>query len=153
MVHSAKYELLFCSAEFGRYATEQNIPAQKRIYMESIIIALAIAVVGGLLRFAIKDYLIFKKFRLPSRSFLYGGFYVLIFIVWNISARNIYNKAIVYIPPSSLVKFNESVSVMVADNFSLYYYPGCWLLIWFTLFSIDMIASFVNKEKKAQNQE
>ena len=117
-----------------------------------IIISSFIAVIAWLSRFAIKEYPVFKRFKIPSQIFKYGGFYIFVFLIWNISAHNIYSKTFDYIPKDKISKVNESIGFLMADKSTIYFAVCSWLFLWFCLVIIDEIAKSIHKAREQEKQ-
>jgi hypothetical protein len=120
-------------------------------HLFTISATILIGVMAWVIRFAIKEYPIFKKLKLPSRFFLYGGCYLCIFLIWNLSAHKVFNKISVFIPAPVLPKARESVSNLMADEFTAYFFIGTFFFTWGLVLAIDKFAKFINDERKNTN--
>lgn len=121
--------------------------------MDEIIILLLTAIIGALawlFRFAAKEYPVFKKLKLPSRTFKYLGAYLLIFLLWNLSAHTIFNKLTPYIDNTKKEEVANAVSTIMADIFSIKFYIVAFIFSWGILFLIDHFAKEIYNARKGE---
>ena len=123
--------------------------------MESIFvipISAFIAVTAWLTTFAIKEYQVFKRLKIPSNILKYGSPSIFTLILWNIAANHIYSKMLLYVPPDKISEMNKSI-VMMADKETIYFFIGAWLFIWFCCVCIDKLANSINKARNEVNNK
>lgn len=109
-----------------------------------LILSSFAAVAAALTRFAIKEYTVFKKLKIPSLIFKHG-FYT-IFIIWlcHLSANYVYSSMLPLIQTDKIEQVNKYVT-LVTDKWFVYYLTGWWLFIWFCTVAIDELAKNINK--------
>jgi hypothetical protein len=118
-----------------------------------LILSSFVAVFAWLTRFAIKEYSVFKKLKIPSTIFKTGA--EAIFIIWicHIASNYVYLKMLPLVQPDKIEQINKIIILMVNKWFAIYF-TVVWLFLWFCAVIIDDIAKNINKirdEDKTKN--
>lgn len=119
-----------------------------------LIIALStlIAALAWISRFAINEYPVFKRLKIPSKILQYGFPTVFTFCLWNISANRIYSAMMPFIQQDKIEEMKKTITYM-ADNNDAYSFTASWLFLWFCAICIDELAKSINKARSAENEK
>ena len=111
-----------------------------------------IAVVAWLTRFAIKEYPVFKRLKIPSAIFKNGAGGLAIFILWNTAAHQIHSKMLPFVPLDKIDEMEKSI-VLMADKNTIYFCIGSWVFLWFCAIIIDEFAKSINKARAKEKEK
>lgn len=123
--------------------------------MDSLLIAILTAFIGCIAwttRFAINEYPVFKKLKIPSTIFKYGSVTIFIYLIWNISANYVYSRMLPYVNIDKIKEMNSAIYFR-ADTKSSIIFITSYVFIWFIAISIDRVAESINKARKEHEEQ
>ena len=121
----------------------------QRIFLTIILTTIAGAY-AWLFRFAVKEYGVFKKLKIPFKIFWNGGIGLTFLLIWQIGTYIVYSKALTLIPKDKANEFNETIKniLLIPDKNGPYYLIATWFIIWASVFVIDELAKAINNARE-----